>query len=88
MLDRICHEAPGLLRPGGVLLLVQSALSDPELTVNCLRSAGLKSAVTQRQRIAFGPVLRTRVEWLRERGLLSPDENDEELVVVRAEQPV
>ncbi len=88
VLDRICHEAPGLLRPGGVLLLVQSALSDPELTVDCLRSAGLKSAVTQRQRIAFGPVLRTRVEWLRERGLLSPDENDEELVVVRAEQPV
>lgn len=88
VLDRICHEAPGLLRPGGVLLLVQSALSDPGLTVGCLRSAGLKSAVTQRQRIAFGPVLRTRVQWLRERGLLSPDENDEELVVVRAEQPV
>ncbi|MFC8438367.1 HemK2/MTQ2 family protein methyltransferase [Streptomyces griseoincarnatus] len=88
VLDRICHEAPGLLRPGGVLLLVQSALSDPGATVDCLRSAGLKSAVTQRQRIAFGPVLRTRVVWLRERGLLSPDENDEELVVVRAEQPV
>ncbi|MEW1599626.1 HemK2/MTQ2 family protein methyltransferase [Streptomyces sp. NPDC093808] len=88
VLDRICHEAPGLLRPGGVLLLVQSALSDPGLTVDCLRSAGMKSAVTQRQRIAFGPVLRTRVEWLRERGLLSPDENEEELVVVRAELPV
>ncbi|MEV7014699.1 HemK2/MTQ2 family protein methyltransferase [Streptomyces sp. NPDC093991] len=87
VLDRICHEAPGLLRPGGVLLLVQSALSDPGLTVDCLRSAGMKSAVTQRQRIAFGPVLRTRVEWLRERGLLSPDENEEELVVVRAELP-
>lgn len=56
--------------------------------MDCLRAAGLKAAVTQRQRIAFGPVLRRRVEWLRERGLLSPDENDEELVVVRAEQPV
>lgn len=88
VLDRICLEAPGLLRPGGVLLLVQSALSDPGATVDCLRSAGLKSAVTQRQRIAFGPVLRARVEWLRERGLLSPEENDEELVVVRAERPV
>lgn len=88
VLDRICLEAPGLLRPGGVLLLVQSALSDPGATVDCLRAAGLKAAVTQRQRIAFGPVLRRRVEWLRERALLSPDENDEELVVVRAEQPV
>ncbi|MEV5520820.1 HemK2/MTQ2 family protein methyltransferase [Streptomyces sp. S-9] len=88
VLDRICHEAPGVLRPGGVLLLVQSALSDPGRTVDCLRSAGLKAAVTQRRRIAFGPVLRTRVEWLRERGLLSPDESEEELVVIRAERPV
>lgn len=88
VLDRVCHEAPGLLRPGGVLLLVQSALSDPELTVDCLRTAGLKSAVTQRRRIAFGPVLRTREKWLRERGLLSPADNEEELVVVRAELPV
>jgi release factor glutamine methyltransferase len=30
VLDRICREAPALLRPGGVLLLVQSALSDPD----------------------------------------------------------
>ena len=52
---------------GIVLLLVQSALSDPGATVDCLRAAGLKAAVTQRQRIAFGPVLRRRVEWLRER---------------------
>ncbi|MET7455247.1 HemK2/MTQ2 family protein methyltransferase [Streptomyces sp. NPDC005574] len=88
VLDRICGEAPGLLRPGGVLLMVHSALSDPELTVGRLRSAGLKAAVTRRSRIDFGPVLRSRVGWLRERGLLSPAEAKEELVVVRAELPV
>lgn len=37
VLDRICREVPGLLRPGGVLLLVQSALSDPGATVGLLR---------------------------------------------------
>ncbi|CAM5295734.1 Release factor glutamine methyltransferase OS=Streptomyces griseomycini OX=66895 GN=FHS37_005494 PE=3 SV=1 [Streptomyces griseomycini] len=88
MLDRICREAPALLRPGGVLLLVQSALSGPELTLGHLREAGLKAAVTRRRHIAFGPVLRARERWLRERGLLPPTGDKEELVVVRAELPV
>src|SRR4051812_9548397 len=34
VLDRICREAPGLLRPGGVLLMVHSALSGPERTLD------------------------------------------------------
>ncbi|WP_106975463.1 HemK2/MTQ2 family protein methyltransferase [Streptomyces sp. NRRL S-455] len=88
VVDRICREAPALLRPGGVLLLVQSALSTPDVTVQHLRAAGLKAAVTRRRRIAFGPVLRGRERWLRERGLLDAAENNEELVVVRAELPV
>nr|WP_202458987.1 HemK2/MTQ2 family protein methyltransferase [Streptomyces sp. SID5464] len=88
VVDRICREAPDLLRPGGVLLLVQSALSGPDLTVRCLRSSGLKAAVTRRRRIPFGPVLRGRERWLRERGLLPAAEDKEELVVVRAELPV
>ncbi|MEV5438360.1 HemK2/MTQ2 family protein methyltransferase [Streptomyces sp. NPDC052682] len=88
VLDRICREAPALLRPGGVLLLVQSELSDPDLTLQRLRAAGLKAAVTRRRRIAFGPVLRGRERWLRERGLLPAARNEEELVVVRAELPV
>jgi release factor glutamine methyltransferase len=87
-LDRICEGAPALLRPGGVLLMVHSALSDPDRTVGHLRAAGLKASVTRRSRIAFGPVLRGRESWLRERGLLSPDDEKEELVVVRAELPV
>ncbi|MGX1567219.1 HemK2/MTQ2 family protein methyltransferase [Streptomyces sp. NPDC055506] len=88
VVDRICREAPALLRPGGVLLLVQSALSDPDLTVGQLRASGLKAAVIRRRRIAFGPVLRGRERWLRQRGLLHAAENEEELVVVRAELPV
>ncbi|MFI6932137.1 HemK2/MTQ2 family protein methyltransferase [Streptomyces sp. NPDC050287] len=88
VLDRICREAPMLLRPGGVLLMVHSALSDPDRTLDHLRTAGLKASVTRRSRIAFGPVLRGRTDWLRQRGLLSPADEKEELVVVRAELPV
>ncbi|MFB6847444.1 HemK2/MTQ2 family protein methyltransferase [Streptomyces sp. NPDC056373] len=88
VVDRICGEVPGLLRPGGVLLLVQSALSGPDLTVGRLRTAGLKAAVTRRHRIALGPVVRGRERWLRERGLLPAADDKEELVVVRAELPV
>ena len=44
-----------------------------------------KAAVTRRRRIAFGPVLSAREGRLRDRRPLSAAENDEELVVVRAE---
>lgn len=86
LLDRICRDAPALLRPGGVLLIVHSALSDPDRTVELLREAGLKAAVVRRRWIAFGPVLRSREEWLRRRGLLEASDDREELVVIRAER--
>ncbi|MFC8088462.1 HemK2/MTQ2 family protein methyltransferase [Streptomyces sp. NPDC057301] len=88
VLDRICLEAPALLRPGGVLLVVHSALSCPGRTVSHLRDAGLKASVTRRRVVPFGPVLRTREDWLRQHGLLSAPDQREELVVVRAELPV
>ncbi|MGW0606980.1 HemK2/MTQ2 family protein methyltransferase [Streptomyces sp. NPDC002640] len=90
VVDRICREAPELLRPGGVLLMVHSALCGPAATEERLRAAGLKASVTHRRQVAFGPVLRERVNWLRHRGLISPEQaraEREELVVVRAERP-
>ncbi|MGW7819931.1 HemK2/MTQ2 family protein methyltransferase [Streptomyces puniciscabiei] len=86
LLDRICRDAPVLLRPGGVLLIVHSALSDPDRTVQLLRAARLKATVVRRRWIPFGPVLRSREDWLRRRGLLAPSAHEEELVVVRAER--
>jgi release factor glutamine methyltransferase len=88
VLDRICLQAPALLRPGGVLLVVHSVLSGPDRTLDLLREAGLKAAVVRRRWIGFGPVLRARQEWLRERGLLAPTDDKEELVVIRAERPL
>ncbi|MET8773018.1 methyltransferase, partial [Streptomyces sp. NPDC004658] len=87
LLDRICRDAPALLRPAGVLLIVHSALSGPDRTLELLRDAGLKAAVVRRRWIAFGPVLRSREDWLRRSGLLAPAEDREELVVIRAERP-
>ncbi|MGW1952696.1 HemK2/MTQ2 family protein methyltransferase [Streptomyces sp. NPDC001920] len=88
VLDRICREAPAMLRPGGVLLVVHSALSCPDRTLTHLRGEGLKASVTRRTTVPFGPVLRSREDWLRRRGLLVGHEPREELVVVRAELPV
>ncbi|MEU6589825.1 HemK2/MTQ2 family protein methyltransferase [Streptomyces sp. NPDC046881] len=88
LLDRICEEAPALLSPGGMLLIVHSALSGPERTLELLRDAGLKAAVVRRRWVPFGPVLRSREDWLRRSGLLAPAEDREELVVIRAERPI
>jgi release factor glutamine methyltransferase len=84
VLDRICQDAPGLLKPGGVLLVVHSALSGPEESLRRLRAAGLRAGIVERRSVAFGPVLRSRSGWLRDRGLVEDDIETEELVVIRA----
>lgn len=88
--DHVCDAAPTVLRPNGVLLMVHSGLCGPDRTLRRLSRAGLNAAVVERARLPFGPVLRERLPWLREQGLVSPCENveelTEELVVVRAER--
>ncbi|MFD6418110.1 HemK2/MTQ2 family protein methyltransferase [Streptomyces sp. NPDC060194] len=84
LLDRICDAAPAALRPGGTLLLVHSAVSDPDATVRRLADHGLRARVSDRMYVPFGPVMRGRLPWLSARGLLAPDEEKEELVIVRA----
>ncbi|SNT55900.1 HemK2/MTQ2 family protein methyltransferase [Actinacidiphila glaucinigra] len=86
LLDRVCADAPPLLNPGGVLLLVHSGLCGVERTLGRLRRAGLRTVVTERRYIPFGPVLRGRSAWLEARGLIAPGEEKEELVVIRAER--
>jgi release factor glutamine methyltransferase len=87
VIDRLCAQVPALLRPGGVLLAVQSALSAPVITVARLIEAGLDVTVTDRRFVPFGPVLRERADWLEMQGLIEPGQEKEELVVIRAEQP-
>ncbi|MDX3075480.1 HemK2/MTQ2 family protein methyltransferase [Streptomyces sp. NPDC088354] len=85
VVDRVCAAAPHLLRPGGVLLMVHSGLCGVQATVDLLRHRGLSAQVTDRELIPFGPVLRRRLPWLREQGLVEDGQDKEELVVIRAE---
>ncbi|MFF8619003.1 methyltransferase [Streptomyces sp. NPDC015350] len=88
VVDRLCTAVPSMLRRGGgVLLLVHSGLCDADVTLDRLRRAGLNAAVSSRARIPFGPVLLSRLRWLRERRLIRTDGTNEELVVIRAERP-
>ncbi|MET9664778.1 HemK2/MTQ2 family protein methyltransferase [Streptomyces sp. NPDC006475] len=86
LVDRICDGAAGVLRPGGVLLLVHSALCGVPPTLERLSRAGLRATVEDRRCVPFGPVLSSRRKWLEMRGLIGPGEEKEELVVIRAER--
>ncbi|MEU6487455.1 HemK2/MTQ2 family protein methyltransferase [Streptomyces sp. NPDC046887] len=87
VLDRLCADAPALLRDSGVLLLVQSALCGVEQTVRRLADTGLESRVELRTFVPFGPVMARHAAWLEERGLIEPGIRKEELVVIRAQRP-
>ncbi|GAA4947479.1 methyltransferase [Streptomonospora halophila] len=84
LLDRICAGASSVISDDGALLLVQSELADEQATLDRLAVAGLVAEVLARARIPFGPVLRARAPALRARGLLGPDQEEEELVVIEA----
>jgi release factor glutamine methyltransferase len=86
ILDRVCETAPAALRPGGRLLLVHSGLCDSEVTLRRLSDAGMRAHVSDRALVPLGPVLRSRLRWLRATGLMDEEETAEELVVIRAEQ--
>ncbi|MCD0484146.1 methyltransferase [Streptacidiphilus sp. ASG 303] len=83
LLDRICRLAPAVLAPGGVLLLVHSAVCGVGATCRALERAGLAVEVAARRAEPFGPVMTGRAAWLEDRGLVAPGERHEELVVVR-----
>ena len=85
LLDRIVAGVPSLLRPGGLVLLIQSSLTGVDATLERLRAAGLEETeVVARRRGPLGPLLAGRAEELEARGLLRPGEREEELVAIRA----
>jgi len=86
VLDRLCSTAPQLLAPGGMLLLVQSALCGIQDTTDRLRSQGLKAAVVTWRQEPFGPVMRARAADLERHGLIRPGQRYENLVVIRADR--
>lgn len=83
VLDRLCTQSRHMLRPGGVLLMVQSSVADVTKTCGLLRNSGLRTEVLARSRGPFGPVMRERAPWLEKHGLIAAGEHEEDLVVVR-----
>lgn len=84
LLDRVLDEAPAVLAPGGQLLVVHSELCSVDDSLDRLRAAGLTASVAARCRHPFGPVLTRRAAMLESRGLITPGQRHENLVVVTA----
>lgn len=87
VLDPVCAAAPGLLRPGGTLLLVQSEFADIPATLRALRDAGLSAEIAADRWIPFGPVMTARTAWLERTGRLEPGRRLERIAVIRADKP-
>lgn len=83
LLDRVLAEAPPHLRPGGLLLVVQSDLIGVQATMQRMRAAGLEPAVALRRRGPLGPLMRERVRHLEAQGLLAAGRRQEDVVVLR-----
>ncbi len=84
VINRICREAPGVLREGGKLWLVQSSLASIEATTALLEWTGFRARVVAREPLALGPVSRARISHLHEHGHLPRGARYEELAVIEA----
>jgi len=76
-----------LLRSGGSVLLVQSALADAGRSLKALRDSGLDAEIAASRWIPFGPVLSARADWLERSGRMPRGCREEQLVVIRADKP-
>jgi release factor glutamine methyltransferase len=88
VLDRICAEVPARLNPGGSVLLIHSDVCGIDETRQQLAAGGLETEVVLRQIGEYGPLMRERMERLKERGALSEDAAEvEEMVIIRGRRP-
>jgi release factor glutamine methyltransferase len=87
VLDPLCASASNLLREGGSLLLVHSAIAGVQRSLDCLKSTGMDANVIAAKWIPFGPVMSARATWLEEVGRLPRGRREEQLVVIRADKP-
>lgn len=88
LLDPLCAGVAAHLKPGGAVLLVHSSLCGEEATTQQLRAAGLETDVVVRHRGEFGPIVQERRDLLVRRGLLEPDAEEEEVLIIRGRRAV
>jgi release factor glutamine methyltransferase len=87
LIDPICAQAPGHLRPAGVLLLLQPMVCDTSATVRSLTAQGLNVTMAARLVAPMTPLLRERAQQLHERCPWGPDDSTYEISVIRAARP-
>jgi release factor glutamine methyltransferase len=87
VLDPLCANVRQFLVRGGSLLLVQSEFAEPCTTLAALAGSGLDAEILACQWIPFGPILSSRAQWLEHTGRLELGRREEELVVIRADNP-
>ena len=85
VLDPLCAQSAALLTPSGSMFIVQSVVADVQQTLQTLNDSGLTAAVIARRELPFGPVMRSRVAWLKRTGRLPVDCGTEEIVVIRGD---
>jgi release factor glutamine methyltransferase len=84
VLDRIIDEAGDHLRPGGRLLLAQSALAGIAATIKRLLANGFHLTRSVQHHGSFGPIVTARRESLVRRGVMNAHDTHETLVVLTA----
>jgi release factor glutamine methyltransferase len=84
LIDRFLADVPRHLAPGGELLMIHSSVCGEQATLERLRAAGLDPSVIERRRGPIGPLLEPRIPELEARGVLEPDQREEELLVFSA----
>jgi len=82
LLDRLCSGLPDVLTDDGCALVVHSEVCGERATIAAMNAVGLDARVVARAVLPFGPVMRARAALLEARGLISPGQRAEEIVVV------
>jgi len=87
LLDPLCEQVAGHLRPGGSVLIVHSSVCNIDRTLRQLTDEGLEAEVVVSCRGPLGPLLRERVEELWASGALPDGCFEEDVVIVRGRRP-
>ena len=87
VLDRLAAQAASHLRPGGVVLIVQSAFADDRRTAALMAASGLAVTTLDQRTQPLGPVSRARTGHLAALGVLDPAAGVDELVLLQGRQP-
>ena len=88
LLDRIACEVSQHLRPGGALLIVQSAFADAGRTAASLAAAGLAVRQVAARAVPLGPISRHRLTHLVQLGVVDADAPGDRLLVLEGRMAV